>query len=86
MSITDELREWKSHLRTYQTPEYVLTLRNEINTIADRIDAALNEECDDVSTKNGIFECSECGCTVKEDGIDWGEINYCPDCGKAVKR
>lgn len=43
-------------------------------------------ECEDVSTKNGIFKCSECGCTVEEDGVDWGEINCCPDCMKRVKR
>ena len=50
------------------------------------IHLARKNECEDVSTKNGIFECSECGCIVKEDGVDWGEVNYCPDCGKAVKR
>lgn len=44
------------------------------------------DECEDISTKNGIFECSECGCTVEEDGVDWGEIHHCPDCGKRVKR
>ena len=42
-------------------------------------------ECEDVSIKNGIFKCSECGCTVEEDGVDWGEIHYCPDCGKRVE-
>ena len=46
----------------------------------------LHVECEDVSTKNGIFKCSECGCTVEEDGVDWGEIHYCPDCGRLVER
>ena len=55
--------------------------------IADELNAVLGGgECEDVSTKNGIFKCSECGCTVEEYGVDCGEIHYCPDCGKAVKR
>ena len=41
--------------------------------------------CEDVSTDNGIFKCSECLCKVEEDGVDFGCINFCPDCGKAVK-
>ena len=43
-------------------------------------------ECEDVSTKQGMFKCSKCGCTVEESGIDWGYIQFCPDCGRAVKR
>ena len=55
--------------------------------IADELNATMGGgECEDVSTKNGIFKCSECGCTVEEDGVDWGEINCCPDCMKRVKR
>lgn len=38
MSITEELRVWKSHIQTRLAPEAVLTLRAEINAIADRID------------------------------------------------
>ena len=55
--------------------------------IADELNVMLGSgECEDVSTKNGIFKCSECGCTVEEDGVDWGYIQFCPDCGRAVKR
>lgn len=45
-----------------------------------------NGECEDVSDRNGVFKCSHCGCEVMEDGVDWGVINFCPDCGKAVER
>lgn len=44
------------------------------------------EETEDVSTQNGIFKCKACGCTVEEDGVDYGMVNYCPDCGKWVSR
>lgn len=43
MSITDELREWKRKLNTRFTPEVVLTMRCEINCIADRIDKTLED-------------------------------------------
>lgn len=42
------------------------------------------EACEDISDKNGIFKCSKCDCTVEEDAVDWGTINYCPDCGSPV--
>ena len=43
-------------------------------------------ECEDISTVHGIFKCSECFCTVEEDAVDFGLVNYCPDCGMVVKR
>lgn len=43
MSITDELRKWKGHIQTRLAPEAVLTLRAELNAIADRIDAEYEE-------------------------------------------
>lgn len=33
------------------------------------IHLAHKNECEDVSTKNGIIECSECGCTIYEHGV-----------------
>ena len=65
----------------------VLDTPNEPHRIGDVVYVPEGgEKCEDVSIKNGIFECSECGCTVEEDGVDWGEIHYCPDCGKWVER
>ena len=47
----------------------------------------MNEEkTEDVSTIYGLFECRECGCKVEEDGVDYGCVNYCPDCGREVER
>lgn len=46
----------------------------------------VGETCEDVSTTHGVFKCSECGCTVDEEGVDWGGVNHCPDCGKRVER
>ena len=47
MSITDELRKWKGNIIADLRPEMVLTLRRQLNGIADRIDA---EHEADVST------------------------------------
>lgn len=42
--------------------------------------------CRDVSVDSSTqFYCSECECTV-EAPLLWGEINYCPNCGRKVKR
>lgn len=40
--------------------------------------------CHDISDTYGIFKCSECLCTVKEEGVDYGCIFHCPDCGLEV--
>lgn len=50
------------------------------------VEVTVIEETEDVSTQNGIFKCKACGCTVEEDGVDYGMVNYCPDCGKWVSR
>ena len=51
------------------------------------IEATLGSgECEDVSTQDGRFICSICGCKVWEDAIDNGMLSYCPDCGLAVNR
>ena len=61
--------------------------KGSFQAIADELNTTLgNGECEDISTTHGIFKCSNCLCTVKEDGVDYGGINYCPDCGKVVKR
>ena len=58
----------------------------QMEQLADYIRAELGSgTCEDVSVKDGVWKCSECGCTVEEEGVDWGCINYCPDCGKGVK-
>lgn len=47
MAITDELREWKGNIIADLRPEMVLTLRGQLNGIADRID----EEHEDALTR-----------------------------------
>lgn len=43
-------------------------------------------ECRDVSLEPMVqFYCSLCGCTV-DVPLLWGELNYCPDCGRKVVR
>lgn len=66
-------------------------VRNSYERIRDefvrRIAAMLEPgECEDVSTQDGRFICSKCGCKVWEDAVDNGMLNYCPDCGLAVNQ
>jgi chromosome segregation ATPase len=46
VTITDELRKFKSHINAGLTPETVLALRAEVNCIADRIDAQFDRICE----------------------------------------
>lgn len=46
----------------------------------------MEQTCSNVSVDTSSqFYCSECECTV-EVPLLWGEINFCPNCGKKVER
>lgn len=43
------------------------------------------ETTEDVSESYGEFECGKCGCRINDvTAVDYGGINFCPDCGKEV--
>jgi len=72
----------------HDTSCYIFEVYGEMcKFITDELNTMLGDgECEDISTTEGIFKCSNCLCTVEEIAVDYGGINYCPDCGKAVKR
>lgn len=41
--------------------------------------------CMDISADDSQFMCSECECTVVIP-ILWGQVIYCPDCGRKIIR
>ena len=57
-----------------------------MQAIADELNAELGSgTCHDISVDSSTqFYCSECECTI-EIPLLWGEINYCPNCGKVVR-
>ena len=57
-----------------------------MQAIADELNAELGSgTCHDLSVDSSTqFYCSECECTIGVPLL-WGEINYCPNCGKVVR-
>ena len=52
--------------------------------LADLIDPR-RETTEDVSESYGEFECKACGCRINDvTAVDYGGINFCPDCGREV--
>lgn len=62
--------------------EHTHDFGNDWQAMANELNATLGSgTCKDVAIEGEWFECSECG-TVKQ----LIHPNYCPNCGKAVKR
>lgn len=54
------------------------------NRLADLIESE-REKTEDVSKSYGKFECEKCGCCIDDiTAVDYGGINFCPDCGREV--
>ena len=60
-----------------------------MQAIADELNAMLDSgECCNLTGETDWFECSECGAEVSVEwcGSGYDVPNYCPKCGKKVKR
>ena len=54
--------------------------------IAAELNARAERTCRDASVDSSTqFYCSLCECTV-DIPLLWGEVNYCPNCGRKVER
>lgn len=52
------------------------------NYIINRIVDVFRGKTEDRSDVHGIHVCGHCGCTVNDASVDWGDVHFCPDCGK----
>ena len=57
-----------------------------LDMLADLIEPMPKPVCLDASDVFGRFKCSECGCVIYDiSQVDFGMVNYCPDCGRWVE-
>lgn len=55
------------------------------NTLGIYIDAAPSIKPQEPAHWTVDFTCSNCGCKCYPMDIDFGDYNYCPNCGKIMK-
>lgn len=66
--------------------EYMTTKRVSIAEAIAAWNARAERTCRDASVDSSTqFYCSLCECTV-DIPLLWGEVNYCPNCGRKVER